>query len=103
MANRQPSKRRADNTFVFGSTAKTGIYSITDNESGEVDQLFSVNLLDAMESNLAVREKLEIGFEEIEGTVKTVAETKQYWTWVALAALCILMLEWLIYNRRVFI
>lgn len=94
---------RSDNTFVFGKTQKTGVYSVVDDESGAVDQLFPVNLLDARESNLAVRDKLELGFEEIKGKHRTVPSTIEYWPWLVLAALFVLTLEWYVYNRRVFI
>ena len=94
---------RGDRTFVYGNADSTGIYSVLNEESPDDKQLFPVNLLDARESNLAVRDKLEVGFEEITGTVDFIPETRQFWPWLVLFALFVLILEWFIYNRRVFI
>ena len=96
-------KPRKDNTFVYSSADETGIYSVSNNETKVLDQLLAVNLLDPRESNLTVRDELNIGYEEIEKTVEEVPARKEYWTWVILVALVILLLEWYIYNRRVFI
>ena len=94
---------RGDRTFVYGNADSTGIYSVLNEEASEEKQLFPVNLLDPRESNLAVRDKLEVGFEEIAGTVDFIPETRQFWPWLVLLAMCVLILEWFIYNRRVFI
>ncbi|MCH2183342.1 MAG: BatA and WFA domain-containing protein [Mariniblastus sp.] len=94
---------RGDRRFVYGSADSTGIYSVIDQASNREQQLFPVNLLDPRESNLVVREKLEVGYEEIAGTVESIPETRQFWPWLVLFALIVLILEWFIYNRRVFI
>lgn len=96
-------KPRKDNTFVYAAADATGVYSVSNNETKVLDQLLSVNLLDTRESNLTVRDELNIGYEEIAQTVKSVPARQEYWTWVILVALLILLLEWYIYNRRVFI
>lgn len=98
--NLQPRK---DKTFVYSSAEAIGIYEATNNETGNLDQLLAVNLLDPRESNLTVRDELNIGFEEISKTVDVVPARKEYWTWVILAALIVLLVEWYIYNRRVLI
>lgn len=94
---------RPDKCFVFTSTELKGIYEVNDLETDSLDQLFSVNLFDNRESDLSVRDTLEIGYEEIEGTVESVPARKDYWSWIILCALTLLMIEWYIYNRRVFI
>ncbi len=94
---------RADNQFIFANTNETGIYEVTDLDTNLVDQLLSVNLLDTRESNLTVRDKLEIGFEEIQGTKDSVPARQEYWTWILLVVLVVLLFEWYIYNKRVFI
>lgn len=96
-------RARGDRTFVYGNADSTGIYSVIDKESDLQDQMFPVNLMDSRESNLAVREKLEIGYDEISGSTETIPETKQFWPWLVLICLFVLIMEWFIYNRRVFI
>ena len=96
-------KPRKDNTFVYSAADETGVYSVSNNETKVLDQLLAVNLLDPRESNLTVRDELNIGYEEIEKTVEEVPARQEYWTWVILFALVILLLEWYIYNRRVLI
>ena len=94
---------RAERQFVYGKTEMTGIYQVLEPDSDRQEQMFAINLLDSRESDLSVREKLEIGYEEIAGTVETVPEFKQYWTWLVFVSLFVLVIEWFIYNRRVFI
>ncbi len=65
--------------------------------------MLPVNLLDPRESNLAVRDELAIGYDDIEGTTTNVPARQEYWTWVILFAILILLLEWYVYNRRVLI
>ena len=96
-------KPRNDNTFIYASANETGIYKVTDNESDSVDQLLAVNLLSPRESNLAVRDELNIGYEEIASTRQSVPARKEYWPWVIAVAIIVLLLEWYIYNRRVLI
>jgi hypothetical protein len=94
---------RPDKAFVYAQTEQTGVYSVSESSSDGIDQLFAVNLLDPRESNLSVRDKLEIGFEEIAGNRQPEPARKEYWTWLALAGLSVLVLEWYVYNRRVFL
>ena len=94
---------RTDNTYVYAGANQTGIYRVEDVANNTLDQLLAVNLLDTRESNLAVRDDLEIGYEELQGKSTVVPKRQEYWTWVILTALAILLLEWYIYNRRVFI
>lgn len=96
-------KPRKDNTYVYSAAEDTGIYRVSDVDPNSLDQLMAVNLLDPTESNLAVRDELNIGYEEIGQTKDVVPARKEYWTWVILGALVVLLIEWYIYNRRVFI
>ena len=98
--NLQPRK---DKTFIYSAAETIGIYETTNNETNSLDQLLAVNLLDPRESNLVVRDELNIGYEEISKKTDVVPARKEYWTWVILAALIVLLIEWYIYNRRVLI
>ncbi len=96
-------KQGRDKSFVFGKSERSGIYQVQNPEDQKTVKMFAVNLMDPNESRLEVKEKLEIGFEEVEGMAGRVPVRTEYWTWLALVALVFLMVEWLVYNRRVFI
>ena len=96
-------KPRKDKTFAYAAADSVGIYEVSNDVDNQTDQLLAVNLLDTRESNLAVRDELNIGYEEIEGQIKSVPARQEYWTWVILVALLILVIEWYIYNQRVLI
>jgi len=94
---------RPDNTFALTGTSTSGVYSIQSEDQEKPDLLLPINLFDRNESNLTVREKLMLGYEEITGEAVREETRKQYWTWFLLAALVVLLVEWVIYNRRVLI
>ena len=94
---------RTHNTYVYAGANQTGIYRVENDSTESLDQLLVVNLLDERESNLAVLPELEIGYDAIEGLSEEIPERQEYWTWVIVFALCVLLFEWYIYNRRVFI
>jgi hypothetical protein len=86
--------------FLYGKTDRVGVYKVK--WDGRVQQSFAVNLLDDMESNLQPRDAIEIGDARIvAGEVR--GQPREIWKWVALAALLLLLLEWYVYNRRVYI
>ena len=94
---------RPDNTFALTGTKSCGVYSIQSPDQENPDLLLPINLFDRNESNLTVREKLMLGYEEVTGEAKREETRKQYWTWFLLAALVVLIVEWVIYNQRVLI
>lgn len=96
-------KASADNQFVYADTDQRGVYSVAGSGEDGVDHLFTVNLLDRQESNLAVRENIGLGLEEIEAQPESQIARKDLWVWLVLACLVVITLEWVIYNKRVFI
>jgi len=96
-------KASKDNQFLFSDTQLCGVYSVTGKGSNDVDHLFTVNLLDRKESNLAVLENLGLGLEEVKAQPETQIARKQLWIWLVLASLGVITVEWLIFNKRVFI
>ena len=101
--SRQTLSPRPDTSFLYANTDESGIYEVRENGSGDLDQLFAVNLLDRLESDLGVRDELNLGYEQVEGQVSSEPARKDFWTWLVLLALVIISIEWFIYNRRVFI
>jgi hypothetical protein len=117
-AGGQPTEtvaRSPRGSFVFNQAAKTGIYVAQWDPKGLLP--FAVNLFDARESDLAPRGlipegapesmaeayKIKIGYNPVTGTQKSVTIQKDIWWWLALGALGVLLFEWYIYNRRVYI
>ncbi len=111
------SKRAIDSPeagkLVFHETDQPGSYEVQ--AGGNVVARFAVNLFDREESDVRLRARQdgEKGLQEVEslsiGYVDVAAESpsspvrKELWTGLLLAALAVLVLEWYIYNRRVYI
>lgn len=101
--------------FVFNQANKTGVYVARWEPKGLLP--FAVNLFDSRESDLAPRGlvpegvpesmaesyKIKIGYNPVTGTQKPATIQKDIWWWLALGALGVLLVEWYIYNRRVYI
>lgn len=108
--------RSPQGTYIFGKADRTGIYHA---RWGKSDTLpFVVNLFDPRESDIAPRglvpegtppDKAEaytikIGYNPIVGAQAVKSTTpKDLWMWFASAALAVLLVEWYIYNRRVYV
>jgi hypothetical protein len=86
--------------FAFGKTDRVGIYAVR--WDGEHRRDFAVNLLDSDESNLEPRPDIQVGEAVVQAGAAR-GTPRDTWKWVALAALGLLMLEWYIYNKRVYI
>ena len=99
----QSLREQPNKSFVYNQTDESGIYSVAEKGSAEVDQLFAVNLLDRLESDIAVRDELKLGYEAIKGNATREPARRDFWIILAFLALGVLTLEWIIYNRRVFI
>ncbi len=93
-------RRDRDRTFHFSDTEATGWYDLRPENGGDENYRFSVNLLDPRESDLTVRDKLAIGYEEVAGQPSTASARTEFWTWLVAVSLIVLTVEWLIYNRR---
>jgi hypothetical protein len=96
----QTVKRGTRAEFDFKDTERVGVYQVM--WDGVVQRSFAVNLLDAAESNLQPRTEIKIGGEVVKsGTTR--GQPLDVWRWFVLAALSLLLAEWYIYNRRVYI
>jgi hypothetical protein len=83
--------------FPYKSTEEVGVYQAAW-PNGQ--RSFSVNLLDADESNIQPREEIQLGSRRLAaGQVRR--QTYDLWKWGALAALVLLVLEWAVYHRRI--
>ena len=96
-------KRTRDGSYVFGQAELPGIYEVRDPDEEDTIKMFAVNLLDVNESRLTVRDEIEIGHEPVEGNRERIKVRREYWSWLALIAIGVLLCEWVIFNRRVFV
>jgi hypothetical protein len=95
--------REASNTYIFGRTDELGVYDVREGSGTKVGQQFAVNLYDSRESDLAPRETLAIGHEEVKAQQGKQAARQELWKWLLLVALGVLVFEWYVYNRRVYL
>jgi hypothetical protein len=86
--------------FTFGSTENVGLYRVK--WESKIQRQFAINLLDAEESNIEPRQAIQIGNETI-AAGQSRGQPRELWKWFALAALIVLMVEWYIYNRRIYV
>ena len=63
--------------------------------------LFTINLFDPRESQLAVAKDVELGYEAVEATAASVPQRQEYWRLLLLGMLGLLGLEWWVYSKRV--
>ncbi len=115
---REPGKqvaRSSQGTFIYSDADRTGVYLARWEPGGRLP--FAVNLFDFRESDLAPRGlapegapeslaesyKIKIGYTPVTGTRKAPDVQKDIWWYVALAVLAVLLVEWYVYNRRVYI
>ncbi len=101
-----------DGRIVYGPIQTTGPYWVqwtgsagaSDmKEDGRVIRHYAANLLDAPESDLRAAQSLGLSNRIVaansEGQIKRL---KEWWPWLLIGALVVMMLEWWIYNRKVY-
>ena len=107
--------RSPQGTFVYTQADRPGFYHARWEPSGVLP--FAVNLFDFRESDLAPRGlvpdgvpesqseayKIKIGYNPVAGTQQIKDVKHDWWKWLALAVLTVLVVEWYIYNKRVYI
>ncbi|HZZ30226.1 MAG TPA: VWA domain-containing protein [Pirellulales bacterium] len=89
--------------FHFNETGELGSYEVSAGK--KLVQRFTVNLFDPLESNLATAkdESIHIGHVTVVGQAGYEPVRQEIWKWLAVAGLAVLLLEWYIYNRRVYV
>jgi hypothetical protein len=95
--------RETQNTYIFSRTEELGVYDVREGSGKQVAQQFAVNLFDSRESNLTPAEKLDIGHEEVKAQAGKQEVRQELWKWLLLGAIGVLIFEWYIYNRRVYL
>ncbi len=85
----------------YRDTQRLGVYRVKPCVEGY--EAFAVNLLSPAESNIRPNASFTIGTEQITATKSIRRENRPLWPWLMLGALVVLLLEWIIYNRRVYV
>lgn len=98
---RIPVQRSTAGSYNFSTTDQLGVYSVQ--ADNDIVERFTVNLFDTAESDLAVRPDIKLGHVEVEGQRQLESARRDVWKWIVLAALAVLIAEWYIYNRRVYL
>lgn len=97
-------KREGTAFFPFAQTEQTGIYGVREGNGEQLSYKFAVNLFSPRESDLVPAEKLEIGNQETKATTASKSDRrKELWKIVLLLGLLVLVFEWYVYNKRVYL
>ncbi|HUP81971.1 MAG TPA: VWA domain-containing protein [Pirellula sp.] len=95
--------RGDESRHTFTKTEIPGIYQVFAKGIEKPVESFCVNLFSSRESDLAVADSIKMGFESVPASRTTIQARKETWRWILLFALALLVIEWIVFNRRVFI
>ena len=95
--------RGRDSALNFSATDELGVYEVR--AGGKTVQRWAVNLLDSQESEIRPRPEgsVKIGYTDVKGQDRWESGRREMWRYLLIAALAVLLLEWYIYNRRVYL
>ena len=86
----------------FGDTEELGIYDVQ--AGGKPIDHFSVNLFDSAESDISVRQEIELGHVAVKGRTSNWESARaEFWKYILLAGFVLLLIEWWVYHRRVYV
>ena len=85
----------------YARTRRVGTYRVQPGVEGSA--VFAVNLFNATESRVAPAPKLTIGIERVQARAGTIEVNEPAWPYFLVAILALLLLEWVVYNKRVFV
>jgi hypothetical protein len=106
-------RRTAEDVFQFHDTNHLGVYDVK--RGDQVIERFAVNLFDRQESDVRVRPSqdesgatlaaadIRIGNVDVAATVGRTPSRTEGWKIVLTCALVVLVFEWWVYNRRVYL
>jgi hypothetical protein len=106
----EATSRRVGGKPTTVSPGPSGLVEILDTEDpgnyrveadDQLADLFSVNLFQRSESDLAVAESVGLGYESIDAATGGIEMRVEYWRLVLMAMLLMLVAEWWLYSKRV--
>ncbi len=87
--------------FTFTQTDNPGIHRVTNIENLNLLDRFAVNLFSLQEGSLKPTEKITFGAETVLASNGSSPSRTEFWRWLTLLAVGLLVTEWLVYLRRV--
>lgn len=96
------ARRGQKGAYSYSGTGQLGVYDVSEGDTNQVSQRFAVNLFSRRESDIRPG-KFSIGHQDIEPVSGSVPARIEIWKWLLLAALVVLLVEWYIYHRRVYV
>ena len=94
--------RGDESRSVFTQTDQPGPYAVFADGLERPIETFCVNLFSTRESNLATEATVKMGYEKVTASGMTVQARQETWRWILLIGLAMLVMEWIVFNRRVF-
>lgn len=101
-----------DGRVIFGPVRETGIYTVSwkgtpgsndEVKSGRAMRRYSSVLLDPFESDVRATSKVALAATDVTAQQASSVGDRSIWTWLVMAGLAVMMLEWFIYNRKVYV
>ncbi len=88
--------------LIFADTQTPGVYNLEVLQGSTVMQSasFAVNLFDPNESNIKPNTTIKLGEATVAEAQKAEVGQREFWPWLALLGLAILLIEWFAYTRR---
>ena len=91
--------QRTQGAAVLGPFTRAGVYETDAKVEPPFDRL-SVNLLDPAESDLRTAGVLNVSAIAADATVQTTTIRREVWRWFIWGALAVMLVEWIVYTRR---
>jgi len=91
--------QRTQGAAVLGPFTRAGVYTTDAKIEPPFDRL-SVNLLDPAESDLATAGVLNVSAVASDATAQTATIRREVWRWFIWGALAVMLIEWVVYTRR---
>ena len=85
----------------YARTRLLGVYRC--DGAAQAAERFAVNLFSAAESRVQPSDRLAIGAGQVITGSGVGTVNRPFWPWLLVAALVLLLLEWVVYNKRVFV
>lgn len=88
--------------LVFAQTEELGFYEVYDSGQNRLLQTFTSNLFSEQESNLLPAQEVTIGLETVAGdSAEQQIVRTEYWRWILVLTLAVLLVEWFLYAKRI--
>lgn len=95
--------RALGSSYTVDAFPRAGLYETSEENLSARYRQLAVNLLDAAESDPRIASTLQIGTSSQQVQAQAVEVRKEIWPWFIWAGLGVLLLEWMLYARRMHI